>query len=74
MGHLLQKSKCFFFQNIFKYMIFQRRQKVLSLSKGSTHISLASFLWDIANSGDPDQNAASDQGFHCLLTENSIKI
>ena len=44
---------------------------------GLTHISLASFLWDIGKQRDPDQtppNAASDQGFHCLLTECSIKI
>ena len=30
-----------------------------------------------ANSANPDQtpqNAASDPGLHCLLTENSIKI
>ena len=39
--------------------------------------SLASFLWDIAKNCRPDkmpQNAASDQGLHGLLTENSIKI
>ena len=34
MEHLLQKSKCFIFHNIFKYMIFQRRQKALLWSKG----------------------------------------
>ena len=34
MEHLLQKSKCSIFHNIFKYMIFQRRQKVLLWSKG----------------------------------------
>ena len=42
-----------------------------------THISLASFLRDVANSADPDQtpqNTASDQGLHCLLTYCSIKI
>ena len=41
-----------------------------------TFIRLASFLWDIGNSGDPDQtpqNAASGQGLHCLFTECSIK-
>ena len=31
MEHLLQKSKCSIFNNIFKYMIFQRRQKALVL-------------------------------------------
>ena len=29
MEHLLQKSKCFILPNIFKYMIFQRRQNAL---------------------------------------------
>ena len=33
MEHLLQKSKCCIFHNIFKYMIFQRRQKELLWSK-----------------------------------------
>ena len=32
--HLLQMSKCSIFHNIFKYMIFQRRQKALLWSKG----------------------------------------
>ena len=34
MEHLLQKSKCSIFHYIFKYMIFQRRQKALLWSKG----------------------------------------
>ena len=41
-----------------------------------THISLASLLGAYANSTDPDQmpqNAAADQGLHCLLTEISFK-
>ena len=41
------------------------------------HISLASFLWGIAKSDDPDQtpqNAAFDLGLNCLLTECSIKF
>ena len=45
--------------------------------KGLTHISLASFLWDMANSADPDQmlqNVTSDLGHHYLLAECSIKI
>ena len=33
MEHLLQKSKCHIFHNIFKYMIFQKRQKALVWSK-----------------------------------------
>ena len=32
-----------------------------------THIRLASFLWDTSHK-------VSDQGLHCLLTENSIEI
>ena len=35
------------------------------------------FCGTYANNADPDQtlqNAASDQGLHCLLTESSIKI
>ena len=34
MEHLLKKSKCSIFHNIFKNMIFQRRQKALLWSKG----------------------------------------
>ena len=34
MEHLLQKSKCSIFPNIFKHMIFQRHQKALLWSKG----------------------------------------
>ena len=34
MEHLLQKSKCSIFHNIFKYMIFQRRKKALLWSRG----------------------------------------
>ena len=33
MEHLLQKSKCSIFYNIFKYIIFQSRQRVLIWSK-----------------------------------------
>ena len=43
----------------------------------AVNISLASFLWDVDKQCRPDQmpqNAASDQGLHCLLTESSIKI
>ena len=38
MAPLLQKSKCSIFQNIFKYMIFQRCQKALIWSKGLCYI------------------------------------
>ena len=34
MDHLLQKSKCSIFHNIFKYVIFQRGQISLLWSKG----------------------------------------
>ena len=34
MEHLLQKSKCSIFHNIFKYMIFQRRHKAYYGVKG----------------------------------------
>ena len=34
MEHLLQKSKCSIFPNIFKYVIFKRGQKVSTWSKG----------------------------------------
>ena len=37
MEHLLQKSKCSIFHNIFKY-IFQRHQKALLWSKGLTKL------------------------------------
>ena len=33
----------------------------------STHIRIASFLWDIDKQCTADQNVASDQGSHCLL-------
>ena len=36
MEDLLQRSKCSIFNNIFKYVLFQRRQKALLLSKGLT--------------------------------------
>ena len=41
-----------------------------------THISLASLFWEARKTIDPDrtpQNAASDQGLHCLYTNISIK-
>ena len=50
---------------------------LLSRSSKLTHISLASFLWDIGKECRPRpdaQNMASDQGLHCLLTKYSIKI
>ena len=37
MEHLLQMSKCSILHNIFKYMIFLRRQKALLCSKGLKH-------------------------------------
>ena len=42
-----------------------------------THISLASFLWDVDKQWKARTDAAeceSDQGLHCLLTESSIRI
>ena len=33
-GAFAPRSKCSIFHNIFKYIVFQRRQKVLSWSKG----------------------------------------
>ena len=44
MEHLLQKSKCFIFHNIFKYMIFQRRQKALIWSKGLSLYALMDYI------------------------------
>ena len=41
MEHLLQKSKCSIFHNIFKYMIFQRRQKELLWSKGLKNLAVS---------------------------------
>ena len=47
MEHLLQKSKCFIFHNIFKYVVFQRRQfareKALLWSKGINNTSVQFF-------------------------------
>ena len=55
MEHFLQKSKCSIFHNIFKYMIFQRRQMALLWSKGikcqgyclqlSVHLSVCLSVW-----------------------------
>ena len=42
-----------------------------------THISLVSFLWDRGKQCRPDQtpqNAASDQGLYCLLTEYAMNF
>ena len=38
MENLLRRSKCLIFHDIFKYIVFQRRQKALSWSKGSRKI------------------------------------
>ena len=38
-----------------------------------THISLASFLWDISKQCR-SRSEAAECGLHCLLTECSIKI
>ena len=37
MEHLLLKSKCSIFHNIFKYLIFQRHQKALLWNKELTY-------------------------------------
>ena len=42
MEHLLFLSKCSIFHNIFKYVIFQRRQKALMWSKGLSRIEYSS--------------------------------
>ena len=51
---------------------------ILGIQKSKlTHISLASFLWDIGKqckTRSDAQNAAPDQVLHCLLTEVSFKI
>ena len=39
MEYLLQNLKCSIVNNIFKYMIFQKHQKVLLWSKGLNHLS-----------------------------------
>ena len=65
-GAFVQKSKCSIFNNIFKHMIFQRRQKALLWSKGlrgkyGTIFDIISILWSFQNSKlfengvDPDQ-------------------
>ena len=43
MKHLLQKSKCSIFHNIFTNMIFQRRQKELLWCKGLTDVDKPNF-------------------------------
>ena len=48
MEHLLQKSKCSFFHNILKYMIFQRRQK-----PGSVAQSVTCLATDASLTADP---------------------
>ena len=60
-------------------MQFKRTTKLLTMIEIQsilTQISLASLFGTYANSADPDQtpqDAASDQGLHCLLTENYNK-
>ena len=53
-------------------------EKIVHARTRLTHVSLAVlFVGYRQNSTYPDQttqNAASDQGLHCLLTEYSIKI
>ena len=65
-------------KNIFKCFQYIFALCALKVCNLLTHISLASFLWDIGNKQwrplQTPQNAASDQGLHCLLTECSIKI
>ena len=63
MEHLLQKSKCSIFHNIFEYMIFQRPQKALSWSKG-LHITFSKLYSILSiNSLDPGQLASSEKMF-----------
>ena len=47
MEHLLQKSKYSIFHNIFKYMIFQRRQEALLWSKGLMAYQTWYLMWDV---------------------------
>ena len=52
-------------------------EKLFGKSLSLTHISLASFLWDITKQlgPRPEQHfAVSDQGLHFLLFKYSIKI
>ena len=58
MERLLQKSKCFIFHNIFKYMVFQRRQKAVLWSKGLTKNQYPQKTTDI--------DKPSDQLLHCF--------
>ena len=37
-GAFALRSKCFIYHNIFKYIVFQRRQKVLLWSKGLSKV------------------------------------
>ena len=48
MEHLLQKSKYSIFHNIFKYVIFQRRQKALLWSQGLTEV----FFYQVLANGE----------------------
>ena len=65
------------FHNIFKYMIFQRRQKALIWSKRISHfscvISINTLDWKqyscMENNGDPDQLVSSDA--NCLVSEEA---
>ena len=86
MEHLLQKSKCSIFHSIFKYMIFQRRQKVSLRGKGLTFnhnkkkISKLIKLCHIrstfctgTNKQIPDQLASkrpADLDLHCFQNKN----
>ena len=57
-----------------QYNTFENGIRGMCAAMILTHISIAVFCGTKAKSADPDQNAASDQGLHCLLAECSIKI
>ena len=40
----MENGKCSIFHSIFKYMIFQRRQKALVWVEGLSHINLPTFI------------------------------
>ena len=70
MEHLFQKSTCSIFHTIFKYMIFQRRQKALLWSKGLYTKTLQTA--DIFDSGDKVTVIDSEPHMFCRHKTNIV--
>ena len=72
MEHLLQRTKHSIFHNIFKYVVFQRRQKELLWSKGLHEaVQKISVPITYALSQSLNKHAQLSWGARCLLSGTS---